>query len=171
MIPTFEGETIRPLSHRASTRSELRTSFCDDWKRGFTCTAINWADFVSWWMWFNGYTHNSTAEFSHECILLPLYVYNIHRDTKSARLIAVCKRSFKGPFTRAIFAAIEFSFWCMWLNGLTYECSIRPSVQSYINQYFCDSTTQSHASEWEKSPQKSLNIAINQTDSVPVNVI
>ena len=27
----------------------------------------------------------------------------------------------------------------------------RPSVQSYINQYFCDSTTQSHASEkWEK---------------------
>ena len=48
----------------------------------------------------------------------------------------------------------SFSFWCMWLNGLTYEC-IRPSVQSYINQYFCDSTTQSHASEWEKSPQKS----------------
>ena len=26
--------------------------------------------------------------------------------------------------------------------------------QSYINQYFCDLTTQSHASEWEKSPQK-----------------
>ena len=25
----------------------------------------------------------------------------------------------------------SFSFWCMWLNGLTYEC-IRPSVQSYI---------------------------------------
>ena len=31
-----------------------------------------------------------------------------------------------------------FSFWCMRLNGLTYEC-IRPSVQNYINQYFCDS--------------------------------
>ena len=28
---------------------------------------------------------------------------------------------------------------------------------SYINQYFCDSTTQSHASEREKSPQKSLD--------------
>ena len=27
-------------------------------------------------------------------ILLPLYVYNMHQDTKSARLIAVCKRSF-----------------------------------------------------------------------------
>ena len=48
----------------------------------------------------------------------------------------------------------SFSFWCMWLNELIYEC-IRPSVQSYIDQYFCDSTTQSHASEWEKSPQKS----------------
>ena len=47
-----------------------------------------------------------------------------------------------------------FSFWCMRLNGLTYEC-IGPSVQSYINQYFCDSTTQLHASEWEKSSQKS----------------
>ena len=32
--------------------------------------------------------------FSHECILLPLYVHNMHQDTKSARLIAVCKRTF-----------------------------------------------------------------------------
>ena len=40
----------------------------------------------------------------------------------------------------------------MRLDGLTYEC-IRPSVQSF---YFCDLTTQSHASEWEKFPQKSL---------------
>ena len=31
---------------------------------------------------------------SHECILLPFYVYNMHQDTKSARLIAVCKRTF-----------------------------------------------------------------------------
>ena len=45
----------------------------------------------------------------------------------------------------------SFSIWCMRLNGLTYEF-IRPSVQSYRNQYFCDSTTQSHVSEWEKSP-------------------
>ena len=36
---------------------------------------------------------------------------------------------------------------------LTYK-SIRPCVQIYINQYFCDSTTQTHASEWEASPQK-----------------
>ena len=34
-----------------------------------------------------------TALFSHECILLPLYVYNMHQDTKSIRLIAVCQRS------------------------------------------------------------------------------
>ena len=30
---------------------------------------------------------------SHECILLPSYVYNMRQDTKSARLIAVCKRT------------------------------------------------------------------------------
>ena len=28
---------------------------------------------------------------SHEYILLPYYAYNMHQDTKSARLIAVCK--------------------------------------------------------------------------------
>ena len=38
---------------------------------------------------FNG----SPASFSDECILLPSYVYNMHQDTKSARLIAVCKRT------------------------------------------------------------------------------
>ena len=38
--------------------------------------------------------HESTASFSHECILLPLYVYNMHQDTKSALLIPVCKRTF-----------------------------------------------------------------------------
>ena len=40
--------------------------------------------------WF---THESTASFSHECILLPSYVFNMHQDTKSTRLIAVCKRT------------------------------------------------------------------------------
>ena len=49
-------------------------------------TVINRADFV----WF---TYESTASFSHQCILLPLYGYNMHQDTKSSRLIAVCKRS------------------------------------------------------------------------------
>ena len=58
----------------------------------------------------------------------------------------------------------SFSFWCMRLNGLTYEC-IRPSVQSYINQYFCDSTTQTHASEWEKSPQNA-GLAVKSVKNV-----
>ena len=40
-------------------------------------------------------THKRTSSFSHECILLPSYVYNMHQDTKSARLIVVCKRTFK----------------------------------------------------------------------------
>ena len=59
-------------------------------------TAINRTDFVSWWMWFNGWPNESTASwFSRECILLPSYVYNMLQDTKSARLIAVCKRSLR----------------------------------------------------------------------------
>ena len=36
-----------------------------------------------------------TASFSHECILLPSCVYNMHQDTKSARLNAVCKRTLR----------------------------------------------------------------------------
>ena len=58
-------------------------------------TAINRVDFVTWWMWFNRLTTKLQRHFLTECILLPLYVYNMHQDTKSARLIAVCKRSFR----------------------------------------------------------------------------
>ena len=36
---------------------------------------------------------HTRKSFSDECILLPLYVYNNHQDTKSARLIAECKRT------------------------------------------------------------------------------
>ena len=57
----------------------------------------------------------------------------------------------KSPFTQAIFAAI-FLHLILRLNRLTYEC-IRPSVQSYINQYFCDSTTQSYCQN-EKNHHK-----------------
>ena len=59
-------------------------------------TAINRADFVSWWMWFTIYrlTTKVHRHFLTECILLPLYVYNMHQDTKSTWLIAVCKHSF-----------------------------------------------------------------------------
>ena len=43
-----------------------------------------------------------------------------------------------GPLTQAIFAAIFFLLMhaVKWID--LYEC-IRPSVQSYIDQYFCDS--------------------------------
>ena len=76
-----------------------KTIYCN-WSRlpGFKLrlhTAINRADFVSWWMWFNASPTKSTASFSHDCILLTSYVYNMHQDTKLARLIAVCKRSFR----------------------------------------------------------------------------
>ena len=37
--------------------------------------------------------HKYIVSFSHECILLPSYVYNMHQDTKSTQLIAVCKRT------------------------------------------------------------------------------
>ena len=60
-------------------------------------TAINRADFVSWWMWFNRLTTKVQRHFLTECILLPSYVYNMHQDTKLARLIGVCKRTFSQP--------------------------------------------------------------------------
>ena len=44
---------------------------------------------------------------------------------------------YKGRLHRRLFLR-SFSFWCMRLNRLTCE-SFRPSMQSYINQYFCDS--------------------------------
>ena len=46
-------------------------------------TAINRNDFVSWWMWFNRLTTKLQRHFLTECILLPLYVYNMHQDTNS----------------------------------------------------------------------------------------
>ena len=60
-------------------------------------TAINRADFISWWMWFNRLAMKELRHFLTKCILLPLYVYtcNMHQDTKSARLIAMCKCSLR----------------------------------------------------------------------------
>ena len=110
---------------------------------------INWVDHLSDW----GLDRLTFKQVLHVyCMYIYIHVKNMFRWEH------------KGPYTQAIFAAIflllmrSFSFWCMRLNGLTYEC-IRPSVESYINQYFCDSTTQTHASEWEKSPQKSPRCA------------
>ena len=48
-------------------------------------TAINRADFVSWWMWFWWFTHESMASCSHECILLLSCVYNMYQ--KYAKLL------------------------------------------------------------------------------------
>ena len=55
----------------------------------YTLRASNRADFVSWWMWFNGSQTKAQRHFCHEVVLLHSYVYNMHQDTKSARLIAV----------------------------------------------------------------------------------
>ena len=50
--------------------------------------------YIYWWMWFNGsVTKVRKATFSHECILLPSYLYNMHQDTKSSQLLAACKRT------------------------------------------------------------------------------
>ena len=62
----------------------------------------------------------STSSFSHECILLPSHVYNMHQDTKSARLIAVCKRS----LTKIGFSSLReiTNYWrprCSWLRLLS----------------------------------------------------
>ena len=89
-------------------------------------------------------------------ILLDLYVIctNIHLSCAFNPRVQVPVNGFLKARLHRRFLLWSFSFWCLRLNGLTYEC-VRPSVQSYLNQYFCDSTTQSHASEWEKSPRKS----------------
>ena len=56
-------------------------------------TAIDRADFVCWWMWFNGSNTEVQRHFLTNAFCYLLYVYNIHQDTKSAWLIAVCKRT------------------------------------------------------------------------------
>ena len=55
-------------------------------------TTINLADFVSWWMWFNGSHTKAQRHFVTNAFCYPSYVYNMHQDTKSARLIAVFKQ-------------------------------------------------------------------------------
>ena len=63
-------------------------------KGTFTYCVYTLANFVSWWMWFNGTPTKAPRNFlTNACILLPSYVYNMQPNTKSARLIAVCKRS------------------------------------------------------------------------------
>ena len=62
-----------------------------------------------------------------------------HSETARELLYLIFQAYFKVRLHRR-FLLRSFSFWCMRLNGLTYKY-IRPSVQSYINQYFCDLTT------------------------------
>ena len=66
----------------------------------------------SWRMWFSDSPTKVQRHFLHESILLLSYVYNMHQDTKSARLIAVCKRTFKARLHGRF-----FSFWRMRLSG------------------------------------------------------
>ena len=73
-------------------------------------TAINRSDFVSWWMWFNGSHTEVQRHFLTDAFCYLLYVYNIHQDTKSARLIAVCKRSIKGWVSGSCIARVYYCF-------------------------------------------------------------
>ena len=56
-------------------------------------TAINRADFVSLRMWFNGLPTKAYCHFLTNAFCYLVRVHNMHQDTKSARLIAVCKRT------------------------------------------------------------------------------
>ena len=81
-------------------------------------------------MWFNGSPTKVPRHFLTECILLPSYVYNIHQDTKSAQLIAVCKRIALGvelPETMAwspgrINPDVLNNFWRIFTKFLFFVC-------------------------------------------------
>ena len=63
-------------------------------------TAINRADFVSWCMLYT-YEGNKMHSWENSAVAFVVEPLNhIHQDTKSARLIAVCKRTFKARFKR-----------------------------------------------------------------------
>ena len=57
-------------------------------------TAISWVDFVSWWM-LQTYKGNKMHLSENDAVLISVCepLNYIHQDTKSARLIAVCRRS------------------------------------------------------------------------------
>ena len=59
-------------------------------------------------MWFNSSPTKVQRHFlTMMLILLPSYVYNMHLDTKSTRLTAVCKRSFTVYFENSRLSSFE----------------------------------------------------------------
>ena len=72
--------------------------------------AIKRADFVSSWMWFNGSATKVQRHLFTNATLLPSYVYNMYQDMKSARLIAVCKRSLTDHLYNTIVINTNFGF-------------------------------------------------------------
>ena len=90
-------------------------------------TAINRADFVSWWMWFNGTPTKVQGNFLTNAfcsvILLHSYLYNMHQDTKSARLIAVCKRTLSDLTIR-----LRVRVWNSYSSSLWLNCYFRDDV-------------------------------------------
>ena len=78
------------------TRSARLIAMC---KRSFEVrlhTAINRADFVSWCMLYT-YKGNKMHSSENDPVLISVCepLNHIHQDTKSARLIAVCKRTLR----------------------------------------------------------------------------
>ena len=87
---SFSGPYIR--SHHLGTRAETKDLRSKHLSYVYTLRLIETISYpgkcdLIW------YTRESMASFFHECILLPSYVYNMHQDWKSSRLIAVCKRT------------------------------------------------------------------------------
>ena len=83
-----------------------------------------------------GYPRKYSSHFLTECILLPLYVYNMHQDTKSARLIAVCNRSFSDvlPPLRSRVRAFSQASDLMW------EVNTLPKVVGFLRVLWFPST-------------------------------
>ena len=117
-------------------------------------TAINRDDFVSCCMLYTYKSNKMHSVRKWRCAFVVNLLNHIHQDTKSDRLIAVCKRTLRPVYKGDICSDLSPFDACDWMDWLANV--LDHLWPSYINQYFCDSTTQSHVSEWEKSSQKSL---------------
>ena len=70
--------------------------FCCDLSPFDACDWMDWLTNVLDHLWqshINQYFRDLTTK-SHFVTFVRIYIYNMHQDTKSARLIAVCKRIF-----------------------------------------------------------------------------
>ena len=131
---------LKPCFHvYASTR---RSWLYPNWRIKVRLhAAINRADFVSWCMFVRKW----------RCAFVGKPLNHIHQDTKSARLIAVCKRSFtlvqEKPNAQNVLCCKKGCHRCFCVRGkflrrmISYRFELFQSMtREYSSQYFCSLT-------------------------------